>query len=258
MIDVAPTLAALLGVPSPAHAEGRTLTHLLDAPSPAKARLIASDAARQARVAEAVAAGRLGLARVERRIQALRAAGNGLAALLALLVLRRTRPAARLGLLCGAASLAITCVVYLVVFRRISFSADRDAVPLALRTVAYGGIACAATFAVPLISVLRRRLGPADAGAFGFLAVVGASPVAVFFFILCGAYTYRFTSGPEWLAAGPLSAYARLIPVALAGTVLSAVAGIVALIPGRAPDVVTSPLAEGAPPAPTPHASQAS
>jgi hypothetical protein len=238
-IDVAPTLAALAGVPSPMHAMGRTLIEILDAPLAARVTLTAADVARQARVSEAITAGRVGLGRVERRQQALRAFAVLVCAVLAARVVRRARTAARLGLAAGVATLAITAALYVTVYGRVSFSAARDAVPLVMGTIALGFLACAVTFSIPLALALRGRLAPADAGAFAFLAVAGASPAAVAMFVLCGAFTYRFTAGPPWLAAGPLVAYAALIPVALSAFVLSLVAGVRALAvtstPRRAP-----------------------
>lgn len=230
LVDVGPTLAAILGVPAPAHAQGRTLIELVDAPLEARKALAHADVAREARVAQAVAAGRTGLARVERKEQALRASAVVICALLAIMVIRRARRAARLGLLVGTAALALTAAAYVAVFHRVSFSSARDAVPLALSTIRMGFIACGVTFALPIIEVGRGRITPSDAAAFSFLAVMGASPAALAAFIVCGAFSYRFTSDPAWVAAGPLIAYATLIPVALSGFTVAALAGLRALI----------------------------
>lgn len=58
LIDVAPTVAALLGMPAPGHGLGRTLTELLDTPAPVTAALAQVDGARLARTESVVAASR--------------------------------------------------------------------------------------------------------------------------------------------------------------------------------------------------------
>jgi hypothetical protein len=230
MIDAAPTLAALLGVAAPAQAQGRTLVELLDAPPAARLALAAADAGRVPRVAAAVAAGRRGLARVEHQGRLVRGAAVALCVALALLVIRRARPRARLGLLVGLGALAVTAVFYLAAFHRLSFSADRDGTVLVYSTIFFGFAACALTFAAPLAALATRRLTVADATALSFLAVAGAAPFALAMFVLCGAFGWRFTCEPAWLAVGPLIAYAALTPVALCAATLSGLAGLLALL----------------------------
>jgi hypothetical protein len=249
LVDTAPTLAALLGVPAPAQAQGRTLTELLELDASQRTALTTADVARQARVAEAVVVGRQGLLARERRGQSLRGVAVGVCLVLVVVFARRARPRALLGLLVGAASLAVTSALYLVAFETISFSADRDASTLIVNTVYFGFTACTLTFAAPVAAVLTRRLSLTDAAVFGFLSVVGASPAALAMFILCGAFTARITSEPAWLAAGPLLAYGALIPVVLSGALVATTAAVVAILPRprrarvRAPArVATAPL----------------
>jgi hypothetical protein len=93
LIDIAPTVAALLGLPAPGHGLGRTLTELVRFDDPARSRRVAADHARQAitgavvRDAEASAAGDV-LAHRAQRI-AIVAGGALLAGGLAVLLIRR-------------------------------------------------------------------------------------------------------------------------------------------------------------------------
>ena len=83
LIDVAPTVAALLGVPAPGHGLGRTLVELLDLPPDALRARGAADDARLAITRAAVGAER---ARLHARVARLRAARGTLAFALALLI----------------------------------------------------------------------------------------------------------------------------------------------------------------------------
>jgi hypothetical protein len=93
LIDLAPTVAALLGLPAPGHGLGRTLTELVTLDAPARARRTAADQLRLAatgaivRAAEASAADDVRAHRAERI--ALVAGGALLAAGLAALLIRR-------------------------------------------------------------------------------------------------------------------------------------------------------------------------
>jgi hypothetical protein len=89
LIDVAPTVAALLGVPAPGHAEGRALVELLRLDAAAAARRAAADAARGRATAAAIAAARAELARPEPVRLAIVLAGLAVAAAAAVLLARR-------------------------------------------------------------------------------------------------------------------------------------------------------------------------
>jgi hypothetical protein len=243
MIDAAPTLAALLGVAAPAQAEGRALVELLDAPPAARLALAAADAERGVRVAAAVLDGRRGLEAVEQQRRLLRGGAVALCLVLAVVVIRRARPCARLGLLVGAASLGVTATFYLVTFGRISFSADRDGTVLVYNTVYFGFAACALTFAAPIAALATRRLTVSDATAMSFLAVAGAAPLALAMFVACGAFDLRLTCEPAWFAAGPLLAYGALIPVVMCAAAMSGLAGLLALARAPVPFMVAAPAA---------------
>jgi type I phosphodiesterase/nucleotide pyrophosphatase len=83
LIDVAPTVAALLGIPAPGHAEGRALVELLALDAAAAARRAAADDARSRAVAGAVAAAHADLARPDPVSLAVALAGLVLAAVAA-------------------------------------------------------------------------------------------------------------------------------------------------------------------------------
>jgi hypothetical protein len=93
LIDVAPTVAALLGIPAPGHGLGRTLTELLALDEPARAVRQAADAARLAETSRTVAfdESRADTDVLELRAQriALVVGGALLAVALAVLLIRR-------------------------------------------------------------------------------------------------------------------------------------------------------------------------
>ncbi len=117
MIDVAPTLAAMLGVTAPATAQGHAWLDALALPAPVRAALAGADDARIGGATAAATAARAPLSNAEQRARLLRLAGC-VAVLVAIgLVVRRARRAAGLGLACGAAAVG----------------ADRGGVRVALR-----------------------------------------------------------------------------------------------------------------------------
>jgi hypothetical protein len=89
LIDVAPTVAALLGVPAPGHAEGRALVELLQLDAAAAARRAAADEARDRELVAVVAAAHADVARPRPLRLAVALAGIALAAVAGWLLARR-------------------------------------------------------------------------------------------------------------------------------------------------------------------------
>lgn len=84
LIDVAPTVAALLGIPAPGHGLGRTLTELLQLPPAAAAARHAADAQRLTSTRAVVAAAEASAASAVLERRAIRLGGVGLGILLAI------------------------------------------------------------------------------------------------------------------------------------------------------------------------------
>ena len=206
-IDLAPTLAALLGVAPPAAASGRTLVELLRVSPAHRQALVAADADRQTRVAATVAATRASAATVARRDQIIRAI---VIALLAALLVARVRPPP-LAFGRGLIALAATVAAFTWLFGAPSFSAGRTG---AVWVLALGAMAFAAT-AVALWLGARRREGT--------LAVIGTVAAlalpALVAFVQAGMFAARLDCEPAWLAAGPAWAYTILAGACVAGAV---------------------------------------
>jgi len=203
MVDVAPTLAALLGVPPPAQAQGRTATELLDLP---RARLaeweradaqrreearVRADAALQARLAE------------ERPAQALRALLVA-AVLGAWLLAARGVREAWLGPVAGLSTLLLVVVLFICMGRHLSYSGWAGS------TVRAVGLTVVCT------AVVLWQLGRTSQ-ALGWRRVVLASGMVLGFsvpaaalFVLVGAFAPRVQCEPSAYAAAPLLAYAAL------------------------------------------------
>jgi hypothetical protein len=253
IVDVAPTMSALLGVSAPGQSFGRTLVDLVDGPPGQAAALVALDDARLADVSAAAAAGRARYRKDEQRGRIVRLVALLLVAGLVGFVIRRLPTAARVGLAVGALSQVLAVSGYFIVYRTLSFSADRDASNIGAGTLVISFACALAAFAVPLALVLGGRLRAREASGLGFMAVVGASPLAVAVFIYGGAFGVRFTCEPGWLAAAPLVVYAAFAPAVL---VAAFVPGLAAISDGlrRAPPVVVTaevPVIEALPPPPS-------
>ena len=220
-IDVAPTLAAWLGVASPTAAVGRTLVELLAAEPETARALVAADAGRRARVAAAgviaapVAVGEWQLAR-----------GAIVALLLALLATRARRHPRAFAR--GALAFAAILAAFWVGFGPPSFSAARQGV---IWISALAIISFVAT-ALALASGARRR-EPA-AGIFATLTML------TFPAILVGArdglFSPRLACEPGWVAVAP--AFVYTVAAAACG------AAAIAIVAVLAPD--THPVAHGA------------
>ena len=224
MIDVAPTLAAMLGVPAPATAQGSAWLDALALPAPARAALADADAIRTTGATAAAAAARAPLTSAEQRARVLRLAGC-LAMLVAIgLTVRHARRAAHLGLTCGAAAVALTAAAFAWRFGAPSFSADRTSEQLAYATGLIAAVACTIAFAPAFVAVARRRLTAAHAAAAALCAAVGAAPAAMGAFVAAGVFGPRLACEPGWLAALPLVAYVAYVPPLLAAALLVGVA----------------------------------
>jgi hypothetical protein len=218
-IDVAPTLAALLGVPAPAQATGRVVFEALDLGEDARA--IARAEERRLEVVSAAAReGRQALAAAERGGRYLRA----LAAVLALAAAgwwctRLGAPAAR-GLLHGAGATALLAALIALVGGEVSFSGFRS---LKAQAVTIGILALVAglvALAVPLRAALRGALPLLRARALAAGVAVGAAPPALVAFVLAGVRAPRFSCRPDWVAAGPTMAYLGLAPILICAAAL--------------------------------------
>lgn len=167
-IDVAPTVAALLGVPAPGHAEGRALVEVLALSSDDAARRAAADDARaRAMIAAAPAGG--GVDRLRLAVAAL-----GLALAVALgLALRRRGAVALPGprVLAGAAAFAVMPIATLIVTRgRLSPSY----IPSLDRVEHLGTIAVIAAVAIQVAaSWIAIRRAPDRIAAANGVALVG-------------------------------------------------------------------------------------
>jgi hypothetical protein len=204
-VDVAPTLAALLGVPPPGAATGQTLVDLLRVSPARHAALIAADAERIPRVAAATATARAAAAATQRRVRIVRAIA---VAILAALLLARLRPPLR-AFVRGLIALAATAAVFTLLFGPPSLSAARKSF---LWVAALAAIAFAA--ATPALWLgARRREGLRSA-----IATVAALALpAVAAFVYVGLFATRLECEPGWLAAGPAWAYAILTGACGAG-----------------------------------------
>jgi hypothetical protein len=222
--DVAPTLAALLGVGAPTEAEGRTMVELLAADAQTVATLVAADERRVAEVQAYMGRGRETLAARERQGRFLRGGALLLALALAAVVVRRLGPPARRGLLLGALAMALAAGAILFVVGGPSFSAFRSLANLGVTTAVTGLLAGLAVLAAPLRMTLTGRLAPAEAWRFSLGFVLGASPPAAAAFVVAGIVTPRFSCRPDWLAAGPALAYAAFGSIVIAAAAVALLA----------------------------------
>jgi hypothetical protein len=247
MIDVAPTLAALLGVPAPGGAQGRTLLEALAIPGSTRAALAAADRARIAAASEAALAARAPLLRAEARQRRLRLALLVACLALAALALRRRPAAAARGLLCGALVLALTAAAFALRHGPLSLSAARTAQLLGFSVGVLALGASVLPFLPAYLAALRRRRQAVDSAAFALAAAIGAGPAAAFAFVQAGAFAPRLTCEPAWFAALPLVAYAAFTPPVFAAALLAALAAALELRARRAPPALAGAVAHRLP-----------
>jgi hypothetical protein len=207
LIDVAPTAAALLGVPSPVASQGRALTSLLDLDGASRSRLDEAEGRRVRELAPGLDAGRAALRRAETRARPVRAAIAGAAFLGGALALGRpVRPALN-GALAGVTAFGLGAALYWLRLGALSFSAHREFGRVLLETA---GLAATAAFAVLVAAGARAPGGTAASAAptsflFGWLA--GACPAAAAAFVYAGVLAPRASLGPAWAQAAPAIAY---------------------------------------------------
>ncbi len=199
-IDVAPTLAALLGVPAPSGSEGRTLTAVLDLPTAERTRIEALDDGRVPVLAEEAQRRRLQLEAAEDVSRALRGGSAAAVLLLVAALARRQRRAAIIGLACGAAALGLGCGAYAWLVGPVSPSAMKTFGDL-VRTTLLIGVAVGAVVAVPLVR-LREGRDPAL-----LAAAAGASPLVVWMYTLFGVGAARVSITTAWAIALPSLAW---------------------------------------------------
>jgi hypothetical protein len=203
LIDIAPTVAALLGVPAPRHAEGRTLVELLRLSPEDAARRSAGDDTRRRRVAEivVVAHARATAPATERLVML--AAGLSLAAGLVVMARRNGALAVTPASLAGAVGLAAVSLAVVVITRgRMSPSY----VPSLVRLERLGAAGVSIAIALQVVASWRviRRASDRLAAANG-LAVVGLG-LALAAVTLVRAWfspPYLDVPGPFWMVALP-------------------------------------------------------
>jgi len=172
LIDVAPTVAALLGVPAPGHAEGRTLVSLLRLSPDDAARRLAADTARGAELAAILDA-----ARAERTTPApgrlvLALAGIALAIGLARGLGRRgALRIAMPGALVGATALVVMALGAVAATRG---TMSPSYIPSLARVIQLGAVAIVVAIALHVVACRRviRRAGDRLATGNG-IALVG-------------------------------------------------------------------------------------
>jgi len=171
LIDVAPTIAALLGVPAPGHAEGRALVEVLRLTPAQAARRSAADVARGRAVAAVVGAARANLTRPAPAKLLGCVAGLVLAVVGAVGVRRGGGRAVVASVAAGTLGLAVMALAVVVITRgRMSPSY----VPSLVRTQQLGAIAIALAVALQVIASVRAMVRSPDrlAAACG-VALVG-------------------------------------------------------------------------------------
>ena len=173
LIDIAPTVAALLGVPAPRHAEGRALVELLALSPEHAARRVASDDARSREVAavgEAARAEAAGPAAL--RLVAL-AAGCAIAFAFAVVARRRGALIAGPPALAGALGFAVVLLAMVVITQG---HMSPSYLPSLARTEQRGAIGVALAIAVQLVASGRMvRRAPDPLAAANGIALVGLS-----------------------------------------------------------------------------------
>ena len=226
LIDIAPTVAALLGIPAPGHGLGKTLTHVLALDGAARARLEAADAARLLTTEHVVAVADARAADELTRHRALRLAIVGLctvlAGALAWLMVRRGALQFHVRVLLTAVPAFFVAYYGLIgtIGQRFSPSLVPAQGHLALQMAKYGIAAMVIQVAASLWALrdqgtLARRLAAANGIAWTglVLAMLPAGLLWAFF-----PAPYVAVPGPFWLVlipAGQVAVACAAITIAL-------------------------------------------
>ena len=199
LVDLAPTIAALLGVAAPGHAEGRTLVELLALAPDAAGRRVEADTARSRMIVGAIASSHDG---PEAWRLAL-AVGGALGALVVVLVLRGRGlvvipKAAPVGALAFATMLAAVAIV-----ARCNISPS--SIPSAARVQWLGAISAALAIAVQTIAVWRVIRGRDRLAAANGVALIGLAIVLVAVALVRAWFSPPFIDVPSpfWFVAIP-------------------------------------------------------
>ncbi len=219
-VDVAPTLAAVLGVGPLVRSEGQTLAAALDTGDDAGFAQAGPDDA-PSEVSAGADVVRRSLARREyswivfRLVLTLAVVGLGVLAM-------RIRPRDGVrGLVAGFGALALTVVGYFAVLRHASFSADREMGFILSKTmlISTGGLIAAA--ALPWRTALRQKADSVSRCCLLVGVAVGAAPLAAVMFVVAGAFAPRLECEPAWFAIAPMLAYAGFVQPATACAALA-------------------------------------
>jgi hypothetical protein len=223
LIDVAPTVAALLGVPAPGCAEGRALVELLRLSPDEAARRAAADASRSQAVLATAAAARAEVATPSPIRLAVLAIGVAAAVALAIVLVRRRALVIAPRSLAGAIGF-VAMLIAAVALTRGQLSPSY--VPSQARTLEIGGLAVVAAVALQVMISgwsLRRahdRLAAASGAALvGLTVALAAVATARAWF----SPPHLAVPPPLWLVAVPAldvaaatCAFAALVTLALA------------------------------------------
>lgn len=203
LIDVAPTIAALLGIPAPHHAEGRALVELLSLAPADAARRAAGDAARSRALAEVVEAARARFVTPDpARLLGL-AAGCAIAVVLAGVARRRRAIAITPAALAGALGLAVILLASAVITRG---HLSPSYIPSLARTERLGALGVVVAVALQVTAswrVVRRapdRLATANGVA---LVGLGLALAAVALVRAWFSPPYLDVPPPFWMVAVP-------------------------------------------------------
>lgn len=203
LIDIAPTVAALLGVAAPRHAEGRALVEILALAPDAAARRSAGDDARARAVAAVVDAARAELTRPVPARLALLALGLLFALALAVTARRRGAIAVAPRSFAGALGFAVVLVAIAVITRG---HLSPSYVPSLARAEQRGAIGVAIALAVQLGASWRVvRRAPDRLAAASGIALLGLSLALTIVGLVRAWFSPPFLAVPSplWMVAVP-------------------------------------------------------